>query len=158
MTREITLTQGFVALVDDADFESLNRFKWGAHVGRTGHVYATRQTPRSEGHRPIKMHRQILGVTDPKIKVDHVNHNTLDNQRLNLRETTHKQNMENRSGAARGSHTGQLGVSLYKRTGRYRAHITHHKRQIHLGYFDTIQEASAAASAARAHYFTHSTV
>jgi len=92
--KEIPLTKGFVTLVDDTDFERLNQIKWHANInrGKDGtirYVYAQ----NSEGQR---MHRFILGVTDPAIFVDHEDHNTLNNQRKNLRVADRPKNMRNR--------------------------------------------------------------
>src|SRR5579859_2501899 len=107
--REIPLTQGKVALVDDADFDWLNQWKWCAmKVGKTH--YAVRNEPRQPGKKRklILMHREIAaqaGLSD----VDHENHAGLDNQRHNLRPCTRAQNMANMSGA-RGR-SGFRGIS-----------------------------------------------
>lgn len=87
--RQIQLTRGFVALVDEQDFERVNQYRWncmnhGAAQARIG-------TER------VQMHRFILGLSkDDKTVVDHINHNRLDNRRCNLRVGTHADNSANR--------------------------------------------------------------
>jgi len=96
--KEVELTKGYKALVDDEDFDRVNQFKWSACVqnrkGGTIVVYALRHS-RTEP-KTTKLHRFILGVTDINVDVDHCNHNTLDCQKKNLRLCTHGQNVANR--------------------------------------------------------------
>ena len=91
--KEIPLTKGMVALVDDCDFEFLNQWKWCASKSM-GKFYAIRNTSGIE-HNTIKMHRVILSrMTDENfVYVDHANGFSLDNQRANLRPATNGQNM-----------------------------------------------------------------
>ena len=89
--RKIKLTQGKYALVDDADFESLNKFKWSVFAHAHGNSYARRARDRS----PHYMHRQILRARKGQI-VDHINGNGLDNRRKNPRFATAAQNQWNR--------------------------------------------------------------
>jgi dTMP kinase len=81
--KEIELTQGKVALVDDDDFEELNQFKWHVKKDHNRAFYAARVTPRPN-RRLIFMHRQILKDIPEGMEVDHVNGNGLDNRRSNL--------------------------------------------------------------------------
>lgn len=71
-----------------------------------------------------------------------------------LRTATHAENMQNLRGAKRNSKTGVRGVSPYR--DRYRATVVHHRKQIHLGAFDTVEQAEAAVRAVRRRIFTHS--
>lgn len=95
--RKIPLTQGQYALVDDTDYDWLNQWKWYASLEK-GSYYAVREnTGRNISRIPIRMHRQILGLKrGDKREGDHRDHNTLDNQRHNIRICTHQQNMLNR--------------------------------------------------------------
>lgn len=101
--REVKLTQGLVALVDDEDFERLNQFKWFAHKSGRGNrkVYAERKVKLPCG-RVIteRMHRNILGlplVSDGRVG-DHRNGNGLDNRKSNLAIKTQTENMQNAPG------------------------------------------------------------
>jgi hypothetical protein len=137
----IPLTKGFFTQVDDVDFEELKKYKWHAKRDRRN-IYACRISLRSEGHKTIRMHRQILNCTQ-KQEGDHIDHNGLNNQRGNLRIATHSQNLQNNTG--RGS-SKFLGVSR-EQTGnyvRFRALIQHNKISICVGSFKTEIEAAKA--------------
>lgn len=87
------------------------------------------------------------------LEVDHICHNKACCNPVHLRAVTHKENMENLSGAYKTSTTGVRGV--YRHRKRFRAQLWHHKTRLHLGTFDTIEEANAAVTAKRCELFTH---
>jgi len=87
----------------------------------------------------IQLHRLIMGVTDPKIEVDHINGNGLNNCRWNLREATHSENNQNMKGTRKQNKSNLPGVGQYK--GKYRARITVDGKTKYLGYFDTPEAA-----------------
>ena len=77
------LSSGEPVLIDDDDLELVGRHRWFP-LRSKGDVYARRQV-RAGGRRfTVLMHRFLLGVTDSDVRVDHRNHNTLDNRRENL--------------------------------------------------------------------------
>jgi hypothetical protein len=138
--KEIQLTCGKVAQVDDADFDALNAHKWYAFETR-GKWYAARNAPRSKGPRKkLKMHAHILGVKD----ADHEDGNGLNNQRYNLRPANRRQQCWN---AAKRSDNQQAykGVKRDKRTGAVSARIKLDGKETHLGMFGTDQVAAAQA-------------
>ena len=95
--KEIKLTQDYVALVDDEDYERINQYKWFAHISRNVAVYAVRTINISKTKKiSQKMHRFVLGITDSTTQVDHIDHNTLNNQKINLRKATFQQNSCNK--------------------------------------------------------------
>jgi hypothetical protein len=98
--KEIVLVNGGVALVDDEDFATLNRWKWR----RNSSGYAKRDRGRSGPGRDILMHRVILSLVDPRIECDHRDGNGLNNQRMNLRACSHAQNGRNKSKHRNGRH------------------------------------------------------
>lgn len=138
--KKISLTQGQFAVVDDADFEQLNQFKWFAHK-RTGNFYAVR---RKDG-KHVSMHRELLGITDPSILGDHKDRNTLNNQRNNLRKASRSQNNAN-TRSRNNSVSKYLGVSPFVKNGKskWRANICKDKKIYHLGYFKTEEDAALA--------------
>jgi hypothetical protein len=108
--KEIKLTQGKVAMVDDEDFEFLNQWKWNAHKCHNwkGDNYYSERGIHQRGRKPeiiiISMHRLIMGVErNDKRKVDHINHNTLDNRKENLRVCTNQQNSWNHKPTSEGN-------------------------------------------------------
>jgi hypothetical protein len=95
--KEIQLTQGKVALVDDEDYEYLNQWKWCARKGKLGTFYAKRTVRNNitNTYKTIYMHRIILNITNRFIYVDHENHDGLDNQKSNIKACTPKENANN---------------------------------------------------------------
>ena len=83
----------------------------------------------------------------PARYLDHKDGIKSNNQISNLRLATHSQNNHNKPAQA-NSLTGFSGVHLCKVTGRYRALIGVDRKRVHLGYFDTLEEATAAYSKA----------
>lgn len=147
--RKIPLSLGLVALVDDADYEAVVAAgAWSARPsGRT--VYAQRARRLDDG-RPTteQLHTFLTGCP----YVDHQNGDGLDNQRANLRPSTHGQNMFNRR-LYKNSTSGFKGVTRRRRDGRWQAQIQANKQHRHLGYHDTAEEAARAYDAAARELF-----
>ena len=136
--KEIQLTQGKVALVDDEEFEKLNQFKWCAKKdGNT--FYAIRGIRIGSKTQTIQMHNFIMNGKG----VDHIDHNGLNNQKSNLRFCTQSENMMNRS---KGGNCTSIykGVSFHKRDKIWRAKIHINGKDIHLGNFISEIEAAKA--------------
>ena len=144
MSKEVPLTKGYVAVVDDQDFERVTQAgSWCASV-RPHTVYGLRAKRRddSPGRTSIHLHQFITGMSF----VDHINGDGLDNRRSNLRPATKAENARN-SRRRVDSTSGFRGVSFTKQTGRWRAYITADRKangRTHLGYFDTAAEAARA--------------
>jgi hypothetical protein len=85
--------------------------------------------------------------------IDHTDGDPLHDCIWNLRAATPSENLRNRSGANRNSVSGHRGVYYYKRTGRWRAYIKVDGKEIHLGLFDTEEEAISVAEAARLKHY-----
>jgi hypothetical protein len=137
--KEIQLTKGKVALVDDEYYEWLNQWKWNYLLGG----YAVRHTSRiTSDHRIVYMHRVILN-TPEGMYTDHINHNKLDNRRCNLRICTKSQNSVN-SKINKSNKSGYKGVYWFKRYRKWGAFITLQYKHIHLGYYNNRIEAANA--------------
>ena len=133
----IPLSRGKFAIVDAADFELVNRYKWHANKGgRT--YYATSQEKR----RAISMHRLILNAP-AGLFVDHINHNGTDNRRANLRFCTWAENCRN-SLPRQGESSRYKGVHWCKRRKKFFATITFNRKKRGLGYFDCEIDAAKA--------------
>lgn len=144
--KEIQLTRGLTTTVDDEDYEFLNQWKWQAH-GKAPNFYAYRGKWIEGKKRGIHMHRLVMGVTDPIIRVDHKDMNPLNNQKSNLRPCTISQNNAN-SKSRKGSGSKYIGVCPYRKKPmsrlRWRATIGKDKKVYHIGFFDTQEEAALA--------------
>ena len=139
----IPLTKGYSAMVDDADFEWLNQWKWHASAGQNT-MYASRRIKGDGANRAVVlMHRQILGLTDPKVLGEHADGNGLNNQRGNIRPCSRSQNMMNR-GSVKGSRSRYKGVSWNKPLKKWDAGITANGRGRHIGCFDNEEDAARA--------------
>lgn len=143
--KEIKLTQGKYALVDDDDFERVNQYKWHANCGGKGlFYYAYSFIKVNNASKRTVMHRFILNLRpDKKIQVDHINHNTLDNRKINLRLCLNGENNRNTL-LRKDSITGYKGVSFDKINKKYVAQIKYNKKSYHIGRFKTAREAAIA--------------
>ena len=83
---------GMSATVDDADYETVSKYKW---TGLSAHRSLTVYARTSIAGKTVYMHRMIL-APDPDLEVDHIDANGLNNQRSNLRAVTHGQNISAR--------------------------------------------------------------
>ena len=148
---EIPLTRGKVALIDDADFDLISRFKWSAYKSKNTY-YAHAGVRLNNGSRTtIQMHRLLLGLTDPKIKTDHRDRNGLNNSRANLRACSHAENGRNRTAQANNS-SGYKGVSFHKQHEKWQARIMVNGKSKHLGFYLTPEDAHQAYCAAAAEF------
>lgn len=139
------LTQGLVTILDDEDFDYFTEkycaAKWGS-----GYC-AVRGVRSGSITRLVLLHREILErklgrKLKPGEEVDHINHNTLDNRRCNLRLASRRENARNR-GAQKNNKLGVKGISQRK-DGMYRARIKVNGISIELGTFDYIYDAMLA--------------
>lgn len=140
--KQILLKNGGLAFVDDIDYESINSFAWRKiYNGKTRKIpYAVRHVKTDLGWRMIGMHRQIMGVSDPNVFVDHKDHNGLNNTRNNLRIASHSENQVN--SRRKGVINKYRGVYFIKRSGRYQAQIRKNSRCYTIGTFDSEIEAA----------------
>ena len=154
--KELQLTRGYVALVDDDDFEWLNSYKWYAKIYKNNNIYAARTLylgieNNKKKYHTQRIHHVILDIIDYKIIIDHKNGNSLDNRKENLRIATKQQNMAN-SKINKNNTKGYKGISLYK-NGRWRAKIYIFKKVKYLGFYENAIEAAQAYNDAAVKYF-----
>jgi hypothetical protein len=91
--KEIKLTKGKTAIVDDEDFDRLSQYKWQFAV--IGYARRTVYVKGKKGRQTLYMHRDIL-ATPSDMFTDHINGNRLDNRKENLRVCTQAENNRNR--------------------------------------------------------------
>jgi len=138
--REIPLTQGYVALVDDEDYDRIVRHKWSAAI-RSKTCYAI-----TSGN--LYMHNLILTDIPENHEADHINGDGWDNRRSNLRIVTKEQNRQNKRKQT-GDYTSKFKGVYSPERGRaskkpWRAQIGVEGGSKYLGSFKTEYEAAEA--------------
>jgi hypothetical protein len=143
----VKLTRGKFAFIDAEDMHLVIPYVWFASENHAaGGFYAVRSVG---GDERAYMHRELMGVADPAIRVDHRNLDSLDNRRLNLRTCTHSEKQW-RYPKPRTNTSGIKGVSAID--GKWVAFISVHGKVINLGRFEKIEEAAEAYKAASLRY------
>ncbi len=141
MTKEIQLTQGKCALVDDADYEWLNQWKWYAFWNGSK-WYSARNERVNFKKKMIYLHRFIINAPSG-IEVDHVDGDGLNCTRENMRLCTSQQNKYN-IGIKSDNTSGYKGVTWNANRSKWQAQIKHGKQYKYLGLFDDLKEAARA--------------
>ena len=136
---EVPLTQGKVALIDKSDMLIVGRFRWCATKAGPSLWYAKRTQRWGGASHTVFLHRWIIEAP-PGVLVDHVNGNTLDNRRCNLRLATHGQNTVNQR--KRESARRFKGVRRYHQ--RFHARIKQSGVEVTIGIFRTEEDAARA--------------
>lgn len=126
------------AIVDDRDFELLNQWKWRTH----SKGYAIRMVGRTV----IYMHR-LINNTPEGMETDHINRDKLDNRRSNLRSVSGTKNKIN-TGLWRHNTSGYKGVTWNKKLKKWQLQIGIESKNILIGYFEDIRDASLARTEA----------
>lgn len=148
MTATIPVGKGHVALIDEADAFLVNLWRWQAkRVGRNSdgseRLYVSREERHNGKVRRIYLHRFLLGVL-PGEEVDHVDGDSLNNQRGNLRKATSFQQKAN-LGKRLGETTSRYkGVHYDRRRNCWRAEANANGKRLRFGPFSTEEEAAAA--------------
>jgi hypothetical protein len=145
MAKEIPLSRGLFALVDDEDYPRLSAYKWNL----TSDGYAARHDVPPQ-RKTILMHREIISAPSG-FEVDHIDGCRINNQKSNLRLATRTENRRNLK-PYRSNSTGFKGV-VRTRTGFWAARIGLDGKKIHLGQYATPEEAALAYNLAALKYF-----
>jgi hypothetical protein len=147
---EIPLTQGQIALIDAEDYDKVKGCKWRAVKARK--TFYARADMVHDGHVvTIYMHR-LLTNAPIDLHVDHINFSGTDNRKTNLRLCTNAQNHQHQMKPHRGINPYK-GISWHKSSELWRAYIVVNRKQYHLGYFTTPEEAAIAYNQAAKRYF-----
>lgn len=153
--KEIKLSKGKVAFVNDSDYERVNQFKWTTTESKNNDgvvYYAYRNVSNKNGViKSIKLHQFILGEAPEGMIIDHKNGNGLDNRRRNLRFCTKSQNAQNSKKTAGKSI--YKGVSWNKYRSRWVAYIRFDNRHIYLGSSKIEKEMAVKYDIAAKLYF-----
>ena len=144
--------RGIVLILDEEDVHYIYEHTWAIHTHKRKHgdlFYLRYRTVKDKQVRYVYLHRLIMGLppaADSDLCVDHIEHNTLDNRKSNLRVTTKKEN--SRNGTLRPNNvSGYTGVTYTKnerRNKRYVAWICVDFKNIYLGAHTTAERAAHA--------------
>ena len=139
----IPLTQGKHAIIDNDDWELVSGYNWRLTKPVRGIQYAT-VTVGKKGHRhSLRMHHLIVGKPPKGFDVDHIDGDTMNNTRANLRVCTHAQNCQN-SRTRSDNTSGYRGVYLHKQSGLWHARIHANGVKYSLQYHETPELAYEA--------------
>lgn len=128
---------------DLEDYELIKKYRWNI---RSGYIVTDIDNVR------VSLHRLVMGVTDIKIKIDHIKHNKKDNRKSQLRIVTDSQNGMNRRLAINNT-SGVTGVRFNAQNNKWQAYIGVNGELIHLGYFDDKLKAVETRREAEERYF-----
>lgn len=141
--KEIEISQGYITIVDDEDYELINRHKWKILRSRK-RVYAAREVGKTKvrGKWETMLLHRFLTKAKKGEYVDHINGNTLDNRKENLRIASNSQNLGNR-GKQKDNTSGYKGVVKFSGKGGYAVGLTRDfKRYVFFSISTTKFEAS----------------
>lgn len=149
----VLLTRGYHALVSLEDIDRVSQIKWRVRIDSDGRPLAVAHKPGSgKRGKEITLHRFIVDAQPGQI-VDHINGDTLDDRRSNLRVCRNAENIRNQR-PHRDKRTSKLkGVYFQPSRRSFRAQITVDRRKINLGNYPTeVEAAHAYDNAARRHF------
>lgn len=141
----------YFAEVDDEDYDELIKYNWSA-TKMEDTFYAKRTYTLNGKRKSMLMHRQILGLTNKKIKIDHTNHNGICNVKTNIRIATARQNSMNVT-KQKNCSSKYLGVRWHKVAKKWAAQIMVNGKSIWLGTFLVEEDAARARDVASLKYF-----
>lgn len=132
----IPLTQGKFAKVSDRDYVVLSKYNWFAGYNAKRNVFVAQ---RNDKTKTMYMH-SVINKTPAGFDTDHIDGDTLNNQRSNLRTTSRGENMMNRK-INKNNVAGFKGVSYKKLNKKWTAQIQVNKKKVYLGLFDKKEDA-----------------
>jgi len=136
-------------IIDDEDYDKVKSYKWYINKDRSSNIFYVVHS--SDNKHKYIMHRLIMDCPKGMI-VDHINHNTLDNRKENLRICTNSENLRN-SRLQKNNTTGYKGVFFNKTWNNYKVTIGTKKNRKYLGSYKNIEDAAKAYNEAAIKYY-----
>jgi hypothetical protein len=130
--------------IDIDDYNKIKKYSW--YENEDGYLMSR------INYKLVRLHRFIMNVKDSKMLVDHINHDTLDNRKINLRIVTRSQNNMNK-GLSSNNDSGIAGVRWDENRMKWTAYITINYNRMYLGYFNNFEDAVKARKEAEEKYF-----
>lgn len=142
--KEIQLTKGQVAIVDDEDYEWLSQWKWSAADNKGRGIYYAVRHQRPDGNVP--MHKEVYvrhyGEIPEGFLIDHKDRITLNNDYRNLRAVTRSESQINRNLQSNNS-TGVSGIHWYERDQKYEVQLSRNGKTVYVRRYADFEEAKA---------------
>ena len=136
-------------LISKEDYDLVSKFSWYLNI--QGYAVNTQRIKGTKKKKMIYMHRLIMGL-DKKLIVDHINHDTIDNRRENLRLCTYSENLCNKKPEP-NSKSSFKGVTWSVRDSKWVVQIWKDGRSFYYGYHENeIDAAKAYNEAAKEHH------
>lgn len=124
-------------------------YRWGVHYERRiGNFYVVSVIRDGNKYRQVRLHRFITNCPEGYVP-DHINHNTLDNRKSNLRIVPQAVNLQNKNGAYKSSKSGVRGVYWHKVTGKWYARVCLNGKEVYGELFANFEDACRAVNEAR---------
>ena len=144
--KTIPLTKGYFTKVDEDDYEKYALVRWFVDINKHGIPRARREVKVNGKIKVLSLSREIMNAPKDKI-VDHINHDTLDNRKCNLRICTLKENMMNKL-KYKNNDSGYKGVSYMgkasRRLKKWKMKLNKNGITVAKAYFDTKEDAARA--------------
>ena len=144
--KEIPLTRGQVAFVDNEDYERVSDHKWFVSSNKGGHnLYAATSINIGGQYKNVRLHHFLFGMPPVGKVYDHINGNGLDNRRENLIIVTQRQNGQNKHIKKSSKYPG---VSWNKKFKKWQVRVRIGNKKPSFGYFTDEEKAFDAYKAA----------
>lgn len=139
-------------VIDTEDLVVAESFpnSWRAHYECRYDRYYVQGSVKEAGRKRVYVLARMIVDAQKGDEVDHINHDSLDNRKQNLRPVSSAQNQQNRMGAQiNNKSSGIRGVSRHKQSGKWEAHVKLNQKSLRIGYYDLQSDAAIAAALAR---------
>jgi hypothetical protein len=136
-------------IVDSDVYPSIKKYRWHRHYNVSTDSYYAVSSQRSKGIKStLILSRVIMNCPENKM-IDHINHDTMDNRKNNLRVVGNNQNQQNLKGPKKNNESGFLGVHWHSHRGMWKGQVTVNRKRCHAGYFDCAIDAAVAVEEMR---------